>query len=437
VVTYTLTVLPLETRAESIAFCQGRSVSIGGKTYDQPGTVTETRPGKNGACDTVVTYTLTVLPLETRAESIAFCPGETIQIAGQNYTQPGSVKETRAGKNGACDTLVTYTLQYAIPAPSKVAIKCPSTLSIAVEPGGLGIANYQLPTATTDCICPGLKLTLTKGAAPGSAFPPGSTEVCYQATDSCGNTNACCFNVFVREASACDIKEIGCMRYELLSITADSGQNYTYNIRVTNKCPEKLIYTAIQLPNGITAIKPKELSTFTTDGGRKYEVRNPNYTPFYSIRFKSTTDSLANGKSDILRYTLPAQAVPKYIRITARVSVQTFYEAHLNTFYCPIGVTPSGQRPENRSSEGLHLSATLFPNPNTGEFFTDLSAWAGQKVVLRVFNTQGQLVHSDSTTADDSPYLITLPESAANGLYTLEMRCENGEAEVLRFGVVR
>jgi hypothetical protein len=332
---------------------------------------------------------------------------------------------------------VTYLLKYATPAASKVTIKCPVTFSLAVEPGGVGIANYPVPTASTDCVCPGVNLTLTKGAAPGSAFPPGNTEVCYQAKDSCGNANSCCFTVFVREASACDIKDIGCMRYELLSITADSAQNYTYNIRVTNKCPDKLIYTAIQLPNGITAIKPKELSTFTADGGRKYEVRNPNYTPFYSIRFKSTTDSIANGKSDILRYTLPAQAVPKYIHITSRVSVQTFYEAHLNTFYCPIGVTPKGQRPENRTAEGLHLGATLFPNPNTGEFYADLSAWADQKILLRVFNSQGQLLHSTSTVADAAPYPITLPESAANGLYTLELRNEKGEREVLRFAMMR
>jgi hypothetical protein len=60
-----------------------------------------------------------------------------------------------------------------------------------------------------------------------------------------------------------------------------------------------LIYTAIQLPDGVDAVEPANLSTYNSPEGRNYLVRNPNFTPFYSIRFKSTTDSIANGESDV------------------------------------------------------------------------------------------------------------------------------------------
>ncbi|MCC6461686.1 MAG: hypothetical protein IT260_14520, partial [Saprospiraceae bacterium] len=108
VVTYTLTVLPLLTRSETIAFCPGASVLIDGNTYTQAGTVLDTMSGTAG-CDTVVTYTLTVLPLLTRAENIAFCQGESVSIGGNTYTQAGTVLDTIPGTIG-CDTVVTYTL---------------------------------------------------------------------------------------------------------------------------------------------------------------------------------------------------------------------------------------------------------------------------------------------------------------------------------------
>jgi hypothetical protein len=296
-------------------------------------------------------------------------------------------------------SIYTYTLTYKIPAPSKVSIKCPSTFSVAVNPGGVAVANYPLPTAETDCPCPGLRLERIKGSAPGSVFQPGNTEVCYQAIDSCGNSKTCCFTVFVREAGACDIKENGCMKYELLSITADSAQNLTYRIRVTNKCSNKLIYTAIQLPDGVTATKPNEFSMFEAENsGRKYDVRNPNFTPFYSIRFKSTTDSISNGNSEIFKYTLPAQSSPKYMLISSRLVTQEFYAAHLNTFYCPIGVTPKGERHSietlERELQREIKRVNVFPNPTTGELFADFAAWAGQNVRIRIVNAQGILAQT-------------------------------------------
>ncbi len=442
VVTYTLTVLPLLTKSQSLSFCSGKSVIIGGKTYTSAGTVMDTLPGIGGSCDTVATYTLTVLPIINRAQTLLFCPGGSVTIAGKTYTQPGTVIENRNGTNGACDTIITYNLTYQTPAPSVVSIKCPNTFSVAVNPGGVAIANYPLPTASTDCPCPGVALSLTKGFAPGSTFLPGNTEVCYEATDSCGNSNSCCFTVFVREAGACDIKEIGCMKYELLGITADSAQNLTYRIRVTNKCPNKLIYTAIQLPDGIVAMNPKEQSVFSAEiTDRKYEVRNPNFTPFYSIRFKSTTDSIANGQSEILRYTLPAQAVPKYMQITSRLATQEFYPAHLNTFYCPIGITPKGGfRPEERTNlaERSPESILLFPNPTSGILFADMSAWTGQQVQMGILNAQGQMVQSmDHQIVDGSLMTVTLPAYMPNGLYTFVATNAQGAKVAIRFVLAR
>jgi hypothetical protein len=383
--------------------------------------------------------TVTVASVVTRAVSFGFCPGETVTIGGQAYTQPGIVTDTIPGTIG-CDTIVTYTLHYLTPAPSTVTIQCPEAVNVGVTPGaGQTVAYYNLPSATSDCPCPGISMTLTEGLASGSAFPPGTTQICYTARDSCGHTASCCFKVVIREEQACDVKEIGCMKYELLTITADSGQNLTYRIRVTNYCANKMIYTAIELPNGITAVKPSDFSTFEAESGRKYTVRNPNFTPFYSIRFKSTTDSIMSGQSDILKYTLPAQSTPTYIHITSRLAIQDFYEAYLNTFNCPIGITPVGNKTTASTAtlDEKQPDLRIFPNPTAGELHADLSAWMGETVQFSLFNAEGQLVQTVSTVAGDAPYMLQVKDGVANGLYILELRTSNGNVRVTRFVLQR
>ena len=430
VVTYTLSLLPQPTQTESIAFCPGASVSIGGNAYTQAGTVIDTIPGLTG-CDTIITYKLSLLPLLTRAEAVEFCAGETVSIGGQGYTQPGTVVDTLPGLTG-CDTIVTYTLQYRSAPNAGLSIDCPEDIFLA-SGAGLGAipVQYAEPTAGGDCPCPDIVLVRTEGPASGAPFPVGTTRVCYRADDACGNSATCCFFVTVREPLPCDVKQIGCMRYELLGITQNSAGERTYRIRATNSCPNPMTYTVIQLPDGVTAVRPASNSTFNASpDGRPYEVRNPNFTPFYSIRFKSTTDSLANNVSSIFTYTLPQQSAPDNIHVSSRLEPQLFVEAYLNTFYCPV--LPEAPTP-SRAATALRV----FPNPTSGTLYADLSHWTGEALRLRVFDSQGRQVLEHRLTAAAAPQRVGLPEQLPAGLYFLEALPGNGGRETASFVIER
>ena len=435
--TYVLILKPQVSLNETIALCPGETTSLGGQNYAAPATINLTLPGLGDACDTLATYVLTLNSQPTLSETIEFCPGETITLAGTSYTQPATVILTLPSAVG-CDTISTYVLVYLTPAPSNVSITCPGNVSVITPPGtGPFVVNYPNPTAASDCPCPGLSLTLTTGLPSGSLFPPTSTPVCFQAVDSCGQTAACCFVVTVREEQPCDVKTIGCMKYELLNITADAGKNRTYRIRVTNFCANKMIYTAIQIPDGMIAISPAENSIYTAPtSGREYLVRNPNFSPFYSVRFKSTTDSIANGEFDVLRYTLPAQADPTYIHIISRLEPQIYHEAHLNTFNCPIGITPpGGGKPgeERAEIDFLVKGILLFPNPTSGALFADLTAWAGQDLQMRILDSRGQTVVQRKVSATSEFQSLELPDALPNGLYFLEIITPDGERERAQF----
>lgn len=244
--------------------------------------------------------------------------------------------------------------------------------------------------------------------------------------------------------SSCDVKSVNCVRYELLSITRNAAGDKTYRIRVTNTCADPLNYVAFQVPNGVTAVGPASSATYTSLGGRAYEVRNPNYSPFYSVRFRPMGMGIANGMMDAFEYTLPATANPNFIRVTARTG-STNHESYLNVFACTVGSTlsPGGTNSsaaadrEGNDAENTLLAATaaelrLFPNPSDGTLFADLSAWLGQQVQLRVFNAQGQQVTDVSATGGEPQAAIELPANLPDGLYFVELNAPDGSRSAQR-----
>jgi hypothetical protein len=247
--------------------------------------------------------------------------------------------------------------------------------------------------------------------------------------------------VVVDDESACETKTSGCVKYDIVSITTDSEQRYTYRIRVTNTCANKLIYTAIQLPFGVVAASPATNSVYESPEQRQYLVRNPNYSPFYSIRFSSINDSIASGASSVLKYTLPPQVHPTFIRMYTRLKPQVYADALLNTFYCPVGITPSSNRNDGNETVSTDWTAEktmlLYPNPTIGLLLVDVSDWQGQSLSLRVLDGIGRPVQRLTLEAGAEAHSLPLSASLPNGLYFLELQTETGEKAVGRFVVSR
>lgn len=229
--------------------------------------------------------------------------------------------------------------------------------------------------------------------------------------------------------TACDTKTADCVRYELLSISKNTSGDKTYRIRVTNNCADRLEYVVFQLPNGITAVEPSQSSAYASAAGLVYDVRNPNFSPFYSIRFKvQGSNGIANGQSDLFEYSLPSTANPNFILAGARVGFN-FRSTHLNVFSCALS-SSSLEETEERNAERSGIGGfNVFPNPSNGLAYVDLSAWADQPVQLRAFNVQGQLVLHQNVTGGSSQEAIEWPRNTADGLYLIEMQPENGEKQ--------
>jgi hypothetical protein len=312
---------------------------------------------------------------------------------------------------------------------STVKIQCPAPVVVTAATGAqTAVATFAQATGTTDCTCPGVVITQSSGLASGSAFPIGVDTICFTAKDSCGQSASCCFTVTVLESTVCDVKILECMKYELLTITQDAALRKTYRIRLTNSCPSPMVYAAFQLPNGLTAVRPHDGDLYTAPSGRNYLARNPNFSPFYSVRFLSQVTGIANGASDIFSYTLPPQASVTYIHVIAKVESGGYFETYLNTFNCPVGNTPGpASKPVG--------SALVYPNPTQGNLFVNLSAWQGQRLHLAVFDSRGRQVLETEETADFDAQELLLPAQIAPGLYFLRIMDPDGGVNAVRFMV--
>ncbi len=75
-VTTTLTVLPIEYFTNVITICEGETYSEGTSNYSSDGIYTDTYQTILG-CDSIVTTELTVLEISTSTNSVSICEGET------------------------------------------------------------------------------------------------------------------------------------------------------------------------------------------------------------------------------------------------------------------------------------------------------------------------------------------------------------------------
>lgn len=98
--TVTLMVLPLSTGSSALEICEGDSLLIGGNYYGMAGVYNDTLAGSN-TCDSIVSVTLTVNPLDTVYQS----------TTTGNPSQAGIFDTTYTNRNG-CDSTVVTTVTY-------------------------------------------------------------------------------------------------------------------------------------------------------------------------------------------------------------------------------------------------------------------------------------------------------------------------------------
>ncbi len=251
--------------------------------------------------------------------------------------------------------------------------------------------------------------------------------------DGCGFVQRDTVQLSVNE-TVCDSKTQACIKWDLLDVKRTATGDLIFRVKVTNNCTSTLQKVDFQVPNGLVATYPADQSTYTApSSGRTYQVRSPNFSPFYALRFRAEAGtSMSNGASDIFTYHLPNQADPAYIHTAATLADGSSYEAFLNTFNCP----PASAGARSEKVNGL-ANSVLSPNPSSGTLWLHLPDWKNQAVQVRILNTQGQVVQAISLADGEETRAILLSTPLANGLYYAVVQAENEVPLTLRFVLAR
>jgi mRNA degradation ribonuclease J1/J2 len=108
IVTLTLTVLPSYNINLTATICEGTSLNFSGFNVSEAGVYTQTHTSVNG-CDSIVTLTVTELPIIHTDLTLTICEGTSLNFSGFNVSEAGVYTQTHTSVNG-CDSIVTLTV---------------------------------------------------------------------------------------------------------------------------------------------------------------------------------------------------------------------------------------------------------------------------------------------------------------------------------------
>jgi gliding motility-associated-like protein len=91
---------------QSIQFCPGNTITIGGNTYTLPGIYTDTLTAFAG-CDSIVLTHIIMAPQISDTSQVTICYGDSVEIAGQYYGIAGFYTDSVQNSGGCYDLLVT------------------------------------------------------------------------------------------------------------------------------------------------------------------------------------------------------------------------------------------------------------------------------------------------------------------------------------------
>lgn len=101
----------LEFTNEIISSCSGKTVEIGGVSYDQNDTIVQVFPSLATGCDSTHTIYLEFFQLFSEVD-LSSCEGDSILIGGVSYFENDTIDINSGNGPDECDTLITYFLNF-------------------------------------------------------------------------------------------------------------------------------------------------------------------------------------------------------------------------------------------------------------------------------------------------------------------------------------
>jgi HYR domain/Secretion system C-terminal sorting domain len=305
-----------------------------------------------------------------------------------------------------------------------LTINCPIDIVVTAATGATtAVASYTAPTASSTCTTGSILTTKTSGLASGSAFPVGTSAVCYTATDGCGNTKNCCFNVTVRAA-----------------VAATLTLNCANSVTVTAATGATSASVSYGSPTGSSTCTSGSVSVIKTSGlatGSAFPIGTS------SVCF-TATDGCSNTKNCCLTVTVNAATTggggggdhdgneggggsgddknkDKNKEKGHHLIVQTtstLVSNQIREMY-EVDANPDAQQVSMLNTISQKTFG-MYPNPANNFVNVNVAAFKGQAVRVQILNQVGKAVLT--TTVQEASGFITLPlDNVVDGFYYITL----------------
>ena len=253
VVTLNLTVNPVANTNLAVAICDGTTYTENGFNASEAGSYTQNLQTIDG-CDSVVTLTLTVNPVESTTLSAAICEGATYTENGFNVSEAGSYTQTLQTING-CDSIVTLTLSVNPVASTNLsAAICEGTTytenGFNVSEAGTYTQNLQTVNGCDSIVTLNLSVnpvastTLSAAICEGSAYTENGFNVSEAGsyTQTLQTVNGCdsivTLTLSVNPVESTNLTAAICEggAYTENGFNASEAGTYTQNLQTVNGC---------------------------------------------------------------------------------------------------------------------------------------------------------------------------------------------------------
>ncbi|MBS1616912.1 MAG: T9SS type A sorting domain-containing protein, partial [Bacteroidetes bacterium] len=382
IVTLTLSVAQPVTSAATASICSGSSYTWGGNSYTTAGTYTHTFTAANG-CDSIVTLTLSATQPVISAATASICSGSSYTWGGNSYTAAGTYTHTFTAVGG-CDSIVTLTLSVTQPVTSAATASICSGSSYRWGGNSYTAAGTYTHTFTAVGGCDSI-VTLTLSVSQLITTTLADT-ICQ------GEAYAVGHNTYTATGTYTDIftGASGC----------DSVQ--TLQLVVLQSVTPSLVISVSHGP----VINGQQIDTFRAD-----------YTAcdgaFYSWYLNLVPQGLHDSIAVISHFVNQADS------IVCRIDCQNHCASTTYTY-------------SNRIMSGINdptsflQSVSVYPNPNTGAFTLEVNSAITTTAQLSLLDVIGQNILADQMPlrTGDNKRQIQLPESAASGVYILQLLVE-------------
>ena len=363
IVNLTLNVNPTYNETVIASICDGNSYTFGTQTLTTAGAYTEVFSTING-CDSTVNITLNVNPTYNETVTASICDGDSYTFGTQTLTTAGAYTEVFSTING-CDSIVNLTLN--------------------VNP-----THNETVTAT---VCDGDSYTFgTQTLTTAGNY----TEV-FQSVNGCDSTVVLTLSVNpvyneTATATICDGDS-----YTFGTQTLTTAGNYTEVFQSMNGCDSTVILTlTVNVVNAGISVSGITLTADVSGATYQWVDCNDGNAPIAGETDQDFTPT-ANGSYAV--------------EVTENGCTETSTCENITT----IGIT------ENE----LDMSLLIYPNPNSGKFYIELSGTTFGEYTVELFNSMGQIIYSGQMQMNNT-HLIEL-NNTTPGMYTVRVGNEHTE----------